>query len=124
MAIQAEERIAARFHPARPRSAPLISTPTRQRLGGGSRRAGMAAGAERDGVERDRHGGAIRGDSDGARHGRSGSCDQGRSGLAALHQAAYERSEELTSDLQSLMRISYAVFCLKKKKADIITATH
>src|SRR3546814_960325 len=25
------------------------------------------------------------------------------------------RSEELTSDLQSLMRISYAVFCLKKK---------
>src|SRR3546814_10075038 len=27
-----------------------------------------------------------------------------------------ERSEEHTSDLQSLMRISYAVFCLKKKK--------
>src|SRR3546814_3031577 len=26
------------------------------------------------------------------------------------------RSEEHTSDLQSLMRISYAVFCLKKKK--------
>src|SRR3546814_3412181 len=26
------------------------------------------------------------------------------------------RSEELTSELQSLMRISYAVFCLKKKK--------
>src|SRR3546814_1368083 len=26
-----------------------------------------------------------------------------------------ERSEELTSELQSLMRISYAVFCLKKK---------
>src|SRR3546814_5226012 len=30
------------------------------------------------------------------------------------HQA--ERSEEHTSELQSLMRISYAVFCLKKKK--------
>src|SRR3546814_9146148 len=30
---------------------------------------------------------------------------------------AYElRSEEHTSELQSLMRISYAVFCLKKKK--------
>src|SRR3546814_8798502 len=28
-----------------------------------------------------------------------------------------ERSEEHTSELQSLMRISYAVFCLKKKKA-------
>src|SRR3546814_10027941 len=27
-----------------------------------------------------------------------------------------ERSEERTSELQSLMRISYAVFCLKKKK--------
>src|SRR3546814_8038855 len=27
-----------------------------------------------------------------------------------------QRSEEHTSDLQSLMRISYAVFCLKKKK--------
>src|SRR3546814_6062384 len=29
---------------------------------------------------------------------------------------ANERSEEHTSELQSLMRISYAVFCLKKKK--------
>src|SRR3546814_5816466 len=29
-----------------------------------------------------------------------------------------ERSEEHTSELQSLMRISYAVFCLKKKKQD------
>src|SRR3546814_8182927 len=33
------------------------------------------------------------------------------------------RSEEHTSELQSLMRISYAVFCLKKKKNIIIT-TH
>src|SRR3546814_7135029 len=32
-----------------------------------------------------------------------------------------ERSEEHTSELQSLMRISYAVFCLKKKKK---TQTH
>src|SRR3546814_2961472 len=29
---------------------------------------------------------------------------------------AFIRSEEHTSELQSLMRISYAVFCLKKKK--------
>src|SRR3546814_1532209 len=29
---------------------------------------------------------------------------------------AMQRSEEHTSELQSLMRISYAVFCLKKKK--------
>src|SRR3546814_5980226 len=31
------------------------------------------------------------------------------------------RSEEHTSELQSLMRISYAVFCLKKKKTHDIT---
>src|SRR3546814_7368671 len=31
---------------------------------------------------------------------------------------AGERSEEHTSELQSLMRISYAVFCLKKKNAN------
>src|SRR3546814_7557481 len=31
------------------------------------------------------------------------------------------RSEEHTSELQSLMRISYAVFCLKKKKSQIHT---
>src|SRR3546814_10359271 len=35
---------------------------------------------------------------------------------AAFEQARPRRSEEHTSELQSLMRISYAVFCLKKKK--------
>src|SRR3546814_9632962 len=34
----------------------------------------------------------------------------------AHQQVAAVRSEEHTSELQSLMRISYAVFCLKKKK--------
>src|SRR3546814_987748 len=34
------------------------------------------------------------------------------------------RSEEHTSELQSLMRISYAVFCLKKKKKSDITLQH
>src|SRR3546814_3671311 len=34
----------------------------------------------------------------------------------ARRPARDERSEEHTSELQSLMRISYAVFCLKKKK--------
>src|SRR3546814_8264683 len=38
----------------------------------------------------------------------------------ALHVAGQvQRSEEHTSELQSLMRISYAVFCLKKKKVNI-----
>src|SRR3546814_7817589 len=36
--------------------------------------------------------------------------------LARLSDAETARSEEHTSELQSLMRISYAVFCLKKKK--------
>src|SRR3546814_6898818 len=37
-----------------------------------------------------------------------------------LFAAVCERSEEHTSELQSLMRISYAVFCLKKKIAIVI----
>src|SRR3546814_16794634 len=41
-----------------------------------------------------------------------------RGALATCPSRAYQssRSEEHTSELQSLMRISYAVFCLKKKK--------
>src|SRR3546814_8676537 len=39
-----------------------------------------------------------------------------RTRLTAL-EAKFGRSEEHTSELQSLMRISYAVFCLKKKKS-------
>src|SRR3546814_20032151 len=40
----------------------------------------------------------------------------GRPGLGAR---GIERSEEHTSELQSLMRISYAVFCLKKKNQTV-----
>src|SRR3546814_984223 len=40
--------------------------------------------------------------------------------VAPLRSVTFDRSEEHTSELQSLMRISYAVFCLKKKK----TITH
>src|SRR3546814_8228381 len=39
-----------------------------------------------------------------------------RTNLAAQQANLAERSEEHTSELQSLMRISYAVFCLKKTK--------
>src|SRR3546814_9497886 len=35
-----------------------------------------------------------------------------------VHAQHINRSEEHTSELQSLMRISYAVFCLKKKKKE------
>src|SRR3546814_7413884 len=40
-------------------------------------------------------------------------------GLSATVDWALGRSEEHTSELQSLMRISYAVFCLKKKKKTV-----
>src|SRR3546814_10478010 len=40
-----------------------------------------------------------------------------RAAFDAQSHATPRRSEEHTSELQSLMRISYAVFCLKKKKA-------
>src|SRR3546814_8454872 len=39
----------------------------------------------------------------------------------ALFASAHDRSEEHTSELQSLMRISYAVFCLKKQKPNTNT---
>src|SRR3546814_4558223 len=39
----------------------------------------------------------------------------GRSAVRPLGERQVNRSEEHTSELQSLMRTSYAVFCLKKK---------
>src|SRR3546814_9299293 len=41
--------------------------------------------------------------------------------LSADSRNELERSEEHTSELQSLMRISYAVFCLQKKKSNMKT---
>src|SRR3546814_6832403 len=43
------------------------------------------------------------------------SREQNLANLESGRCDAYTRSEEHTSELQSLMRISYAVFCLKKK---------
>src|SRR3546814_7396225 len=45
----------------------------------------------------------------------AGMFDVSHMTVVDLH-GARTRSEEHTSELQSLMRISYAVFCLKKKK--------
>src|SRR3546814_8914255 len=45
-----------------------------------------------------------------------GAFEVGDRRLAAVQRSEHvDRSEEHTSELQSLMRISYAVFCLKKK---------
>src|SRR3546814_7979627 len=56
----------------------------------------------------------VYGDVGGAWVDESAAVGTGRRGARAGADAA--RSEEHTSELQSLMRISYAVFCLKKKK--------
>src|SRR3546814_5554317 len=57
-------------------------------------------------------------DAQGARRFRPSAPRQGEAfdrAVAACDRAQDQRSEEHTSELQSLMRISYAVFCLKKK---------
>src|SRR3546814_3336733 len=51
----------------------------------------------------------------------------GRGGIGGLVHGVRDRtgrSEEHTSELQSLMRISYAVFCLKKKKKQLDKTQH
>src|SRR3546814_7244087 len=48
-------------------------------------------------------------------------CTHTVSGSISLPSPGFFRSEEHTSELQSLMRISYAVFCLKKKTYSKIT---
>src|SRR3546814_7402940 len=64
-------------------------------------------------------------------HQREGHRQPGRLDDAAQHreialglvEIGDARSEEHTSELQSLMRISYAVFCLKKKKKREVKTT-
>src|SRR3546814_4812260 len=46
------------------------------------------------------------------------SVQAGKANFSVEIMVAILRSEEHTSELQSLMRISYAVFCLQKKKND------
>src|SRR3546814_2666182 len=45
-----------------------------------------------------------------------GLSEETTTGVHRLYEMHKKRSEEHTSELQSLMRISYAVFCLKKTK--------
>src|SRR3546814_7352875 len=72
-------------------------------------RAGRVGGATAEGVGgRERQAEEAAGGSDaGQRHAEGCRCKK-----------MVTRSEEHTSELQSLMRISYAVFCLKKKKRE------
>src|SRR3546814_7656724 len=89
---------------------------TRRRVGGARRRGKLAAEAAPTREESSRASsrgcvtcGLLRGGLRGVR----GRC---RFGRRRLGFGGVGRSEEHTSELQSLMRISYAVFCLKKKK--------
>src|SRR3546814_5949458 len=78
-------------------------------------------GAERGGADgdgRDRRDAAPVGGA-GGRGRRDRGFRPGLEGRRALKALFLHRSEEHTSELQSLMRISYAVFCLKKKKKNI-----
>src|SRR3546814_7752537 len=60
----------------------------------------------------------LSGDGLSSAAGKAANGDLGRNG-----RSCPDRSEEHTSELQSLMRISYAVFCLKKKKKSTTTIT-
>src|SRR3546814_3028659 len=76
---------------------------------------GHVPGHDRIGADRRLGADGYATDDLGARSQEAAVADHRRAApAAAIHIA--ERSEEHTSELQSLMRISYAVFCLKKKK--------
>src|SRR3546814_9926374 len=98
----------ARDHPgdrARPLRPARFAAPAAEHPGGG---AGDAGAHHRQPLRRPQAGDAVEGLPEGPRA-------QGGPGAA-------RRSEEHTSELQSLMRISYAVFCLKKKTIKINTS--
>src|SRR3546814_10488697 len=72
------------------------------------------------GLGGDPAGGAQRAPGPGLEYRRGGEADldRQRGGAAGAAVLGRHRSEEHTSELQSLMRSSYAVFCLKKKKTN------
>src|SRR3546814_9053756 len=98
--------LSIRRPPRSTRTDTLFPYKTLFRSPGGLTRALLAAGARVTAIERDRR------------------CIPPLDELTAFYPGrlrviegdALDRSEEHTSELQSLMRISYAVFCLKKKK--------
>src|SRR3546814_3465502 len=65
----------------------------------------------------------FRSSSPGSRCCRRSGCWSPGSPARGSHGGRLRRSEEHTSELQSLMRISYAVFCLKKKTHSVIRHT-
>src|SRR3546814_7916090 len=76
----------------------------------GVRMVGVEAAGH--GLETGQHAASLAGGRPGVLHGNKTYLLQDKDGQIT---EAHSRSEEHTSELQSLMRISYAVFCLKKK---------
>src|SRR3546814_9264937 len=95
-------------------SSDVCSSDLAERIGGGYRLTGTKTWITNAPIadvvvvwaKSEAHGDAIRGFV----------VDRGSAGLSLPQIKDKLRSEEHTSELQSLMRISYAVFCLKKKK--------
>src|SRR3546814_1020554 len=79
---------------------------------GQRRSGGIGDHAARGPARRSRLAGAV------ARNERDGAIGASGAKRPAAKYQPRARSEEHTSELQSLMRISYAVFCLKKKKEE------
>src|SRR3546814_1785534 len=76
---------------------------------------GRQCPARREAARAGRPGGDVERHKTGAARSTSGG-HRLRDRTACQKERLFGRSEEHTSELQSLMRISYAVFCLKKKK--------
>src|SRR3546814_1494204 len=94
-------------------SSDLRDHPLRQSAPCAAARQGRAARGEHRQLRAERGRRRSRGRLVARRAGRLARHRRGAGGAPLL------RSEEHTSELQSLMRISYAVFCLKKKKTNI-----
>src|SRR3546814_14168054 len=114
-------------------STTLFRSLARQRAGAGDGKGPSNRKRDRTRLGAARHAGVAAGGDGGYAFGARGQIRQGGAGetgvmgggAAACRRrrkrargagAGRARSEEHTSELQSLMRISYAVFCLKKKK--------
>src|SRR3546814_8019329 len=81
-------------------------------------------GGRCDGRDRAQAGAARYVDGAGLRRRASGTGSFRQLAQHRLRTRRAGRSEEHTSELQSLMRISYAVFCLKKKNYTLMTTHH
>src|SRR3546814_3490516 len=128
--------------PRSTRTDTLFPYTTLFRSPGGDAEHALDAGGDLDGAEAQRGGHADRGGHDrqyvddatwpaavaGADQRLQQVADQPAAAAVVLEpghrQSDQRRSEEHTSELQSLMRISYAVFCLKQKKQDTQTNPH